>query len=204
MKDDSPTTAVDGFARRLWSEAVRLVLMAEFECRDGTQVSFSEAKGVSTETFRSWRRRHCPAAAAAAGKPAARVTAGEPGGFVGVAAVPGGDVELSLGDRAQAMDGGMQPPGRRVRRIGLVHGGGFVDVRQQETRSTHSADMALARPDARTALPGNVSKFALTMAGGFRLKAKLRLMVSIPAHSAARAETSVLTATRHDRGWMDQ
>ncbi|MDE0346281.1 MAG: hypothetical protein OXI66_10960, partial [Boseongicola sp.] len=64
--------------------------------------------------------------------------------------------------------------------------------------------MAPARPDARTAFPGNVSNFALTMASGFRLKATLRLMVSIPARLATKAETSALAATLHDRGWMDQ
>ena len=52
-RDDAPTMAVDGFTRKLWSEADRLALVAEFEHWGDTQVSFCEAKGVSTKTFRS-------------------------------------------------------------------------------------------------------------------------------------------------------
>ena len=109
MADDTPTMTVDGFTRKLWSEADRLALVAEFERWGGTQVDFCEAKGMSTKTFRSWRQRYAPAAAATAGKPAARATAGrpaakatagKPASFVEIAAEagPGWDVELSLGD----------------------------------------------------------------------------------------------------------
>ena len=69
MTDDTPTMAVDGFTRKLRSEADRLALVAEFERWGGTQVSFCEAKGVSTKTLRSWRRRYGSAAAATAGRP---------------------------------------------------------------------------------------------------------------------------------------
>lgn len=91
MTDDAPTMSVDGFTRKFWSEADRLALMAEFERWDGTQVSFRGARGLSTRTFRSWRQRYGPAAAA---------TAGGPGGFAGIAAGagPGRDAGLSLGD----------------------------------------------------------------------------------------------------------
>ncbi len=58
MTDDAPTMSVDGFTRKFWSEADRLALMAEFERWDGTQVSFCEARGLSTKTFRSWRQRY--------------------------------------------------------------------------------------------------------------------------------------------------
>ncbi len=61
MTGDAPTMSVDGFARKLWSEADRLALMAEFEHWDGTQADFCEAKGVSTKTFRSWRQWYGPA-----------------------------------------------------------------------------------------------------------------------------------------------
>ena len=100
MADDTPTMTVDGFTRKLWSEADRLALVAEFERWGGTQVDFCEAKGVSTKTFRSWRQRYAPAAAATAGRPAARATAGKSASFVEIAAAagPGWDVELSLGD----------------------------------------------------------------------------------------------------------
>ena len=91
MADDTPTMTVDGFNPKLWSEADRLALVAEFERWDGTQVSFCDAKGVSTKTFRSWRQRYAPAAAATAGKPASFVE-------IAAAAGPGWDVELSLGD----------------------------------------------------------------------------------------------------------
>ena len=50
MTDDTPTMTVDGFTRKLWSEADRLALVAEFEHWGGTQVSFCEAKGVSTKS----------------------------------------------------------------------------------------------------------------------------------------------------------
>ena len=89
MTDDAPTMSVDGFTRKFWSEADRLALMAEFERWDGTQVSFRGARGLSTRTFRSWRQRYGPAAAATAGGPAARAAAGRPGGFVEVAAGAG-------------------------------------------------------------------------------------------------------------------
>ena len=100
MADHTPTMTVDGFNPKLWSEADRLALVAEFERWDGTQVSFCDAKGVSTKTFRSWRQRYAPAAAAPAGRSAARATAGKPASFVEIAAAagPGWDVELSLGD----------------------------------------------------------------------------------------------------------
>lgn len=101
MNDDmSATTAPDEPVRTVRSEAERQALMAEFEHWDGTQVSFCEAKGVSTKTFRSWRQRYAPAAAATAGRPAARATASKPARFVEIAAEagPGWDVELSLGD----------------------------------------------------------------------------------------------------------
>ncbi|MCY4240164.1 MAG: hypothetical protein OXD36_00295, partial [Rhodobacter sp.] len=84
---------VNGFTRKLWSEADRLALMAEFECWDGTRVSFRESRGVSVKSFRCWRRRYGPAA---------RVTTGKPGGFVKVAAVPGWDAGLSLGSGGTA------------------------------------------------------------------------------------------------------
>ncbi|MDE0209246.1 MAG: hypothetical protein OXJ64_05125, partial [Boseongicola sp.] len=75
MTDDTPTMAVDGFTRKLRSEADRLALVAEFERWGGTQVGFCEAKGVSTKTLRSWRRRYGSAAAATAGRPPARESA---------------------------------------------------------------------------------------------------------------------------------
>ncbi len=91
MTDDAPTMAVGGFARKLWSEADRLALMAEFGHWDGTQADFREARGVPAGTFRSWRQRYGPAAAA---------TAGRPGGFAGIAAGagPGWDAGLSPRD----------------------------------------------------------------------------------------------------------
>ena len=99
MADDTPTMTVDGFTRKLWSEADRLAPVAEFERWGGTQAGFCEAKGMPARTFRSRRQRYAPAAAATAGRPAAKATAGKPASFAGTAAEagPGWDAGLSLG-----------------------------------------------------------------------------------------------------------
>ncbi len=73
MTHDAPTTTVSRRLHVVRSEVERQALLAEFERWDGTQADFCEAKSVSTKTFRSWRRRYAPAAAATAGKPASFV-----------------------------------------------------------------------------------------------------------------------------------
>ena len=104
MTPDAPTTTAGRRPRSrrpiFRTEAERQALMAEYECWDGTQISFCEAKGVAPRTLMGWFRKYDPAAAASSGQPAARATAGKPGGFVEIAAEagPGWDVELSLGD----------------------------------------------------------------------------------------------------------
>ena len=45
MTDDTPTMAVAGFTRKLWSEADRLALVAEFERWGGTQVQLLRSQG---------------------------------------------------------------------------------------------------------------------------------------------------------------
>ena len=91
MANDVSATVVDGFGRRVRSEAEWQALMADFEGWDGSQVSFCEARGVPVKTFQCWRRKRGLTAGAASGKL---------GGFVEIAAAtgPGWDVELSLGD----------------------------------------------------------------------------------------------------------
>lgn len=92
MANDMSATVPEGPVRSgVRSETEWRAVMAEFEHWDGTQVSFCEARGVSTKTFRSWRRRLGLTAGAAAGGR---------GGFVELAVAPGPDwdVELSLGD----------------------------------------------------------------------------------------------------------
>ena len=98
MTHDAPTTTVGPRRPVFRSEAERQALMAEYERWEGTQISFCEAKGVAPRTLMGWFTKRGINSRAARGRSAAAATAGKPGGFVEIAAVPGWDVELSLGD----------------------------------------------------------------------------------------------------------